>query len=186
MKNTSAKTGRGDGLRSVAYWLLFSTALSLYAVVALAPKALTYLELKQQHYANQVELVSWEQQVEYLGKVTEALQHDPRFAEELARQDLDATRPGEERIAVDGALTLEALPAAPKIRVVPEITPWYQPLVAGLANNGRLRAVLLTISALTILAAFALIPLSDAVLSAEGADSSDWFAGLIRRWMNDC
>ena len=113
---------------SLTFWTCLLVATLLYAVVALAPKYLVYLRLKDAHFANQVRLVNLEQQNGYLQKVVYALEDEPRFQAELARYDFDAAKPDEERIAVEGALALDRL-TAPAFVVPDETLPPYLPIV---------------------------------------------------------
>jgi hypothetical protein len=110
MSDTTRQTDepRHGWILSLAFWLCLLLAGGLYAAVALSPKILAHLHLKQKFYENQIRLVTLERQVQYLGKVVVALENEPDFAAELLRVDFDASRPGDERIAVDRSLSLGA------------------------------------------------------------------------------
>lgn len=136
------------------FWLSLLSAAALYGGVALAPKLLTALNLEYRYATAQVRLVALERQVKYLEKVAQALEHDPGFAAELARLDLDAVRPGDERISVPADLHL---PPPPEVwRDLPVIQPpRCLRLLEVLAGNMRLRMTLLVTAAVLVLGAFA-------------------------------
>ena len=124
---------------SLAFWLVLFGAVGIYASVSLSPKLLTYLELHNEYYVNQVRLVRIEKQVDNLSRVVVALENDPNFAAELARIDFDAERPGDERIPVDAELSLDGRPANASLAVPAASLPWYGPLLEVLANSHRFR-----------------------------------------------
>jgi hypothetical protein len=101
---------------SLAFWCCLVFAAALFALLALAPRVRIYRELGREYADLHTRLVEQERQVEYLGQVADALEHDPHFAEELARVEFDAAGP-EERIPVDPRLSLQGgrdrAPAAP-------------------------------------------------------------------------
>ena len=139
---------------SVGFWLSLLVAAALYGSVALAPRLLIWMRLRSDFYSNQVQLVELDRQVEYLEQVADALENDPDFATELARVDLGAARPGDERIPVDDNLSLApnaAAPAAP--RQVPADA-WYMFLVETCATDHQVRLTLLGTAALTVVLAF--------------------------------
>lgn len=149
-------------LVSLAFWIFLLCAACCYSAVALAPRFLTYLNLKSEQYANQVRLVRLEQQVEYLKRVADALEHEPEFAAEMARIDFDATRPGDERIAVKADLTLDARVADSTTSLPIARMPWYGPMVYALAKDERTRQLLLTVSIILVIVAFTFLQESSA------------------------
>lgn len=168
---------------SVLFWLSLFAAALLYASVALAPRLLNYLRLKAEFHANQVRLVALEKQVGYLDKVAHAMEHEPEFREELARVDFGAARPGDERIAVDPLLTLDARVETSSGKTASTSSPWYGPLLQHLADNDQLRSILLGGSALTVIIAFTF--LQDAPLDqpkSEGKRGRNLFAALAHRY----
>ncbi len=139
---------------SLAFWLVLFCAVGVYASVALSPKLLTYLNLHNEYYVNQVRLVRIEKQVENLGRVVVALETDPNFSAELARIDFDAERPGDERIPVDPELSLDGRLANATLSVPATSLPWYGSLLKVVANNNRFRTTLLFTSAMLTILAF--------------------------------
>ena len=141
-------------LLSLAFWLVLLLAAALYASVALAPKLLAYVEHRQKWWKNQERLVTLERRVHYLREVAEALEKDPQFAAEVARIELQATAPGEERLPVDEELALEAVrEETDEFRHV-RLLPPYAPLLVQLTENAALRRLVLIVAAATCLFAF--------------------------------
>jgi cell division protein FtsB len=139
---------------SLAFWFSLLVAVLLYASVTLSPKALVYLEFRDSHHANQVQLVELEREVGHLEKTADALQHDPNFAAEMARIHFDAVRPGEERIPVDQKLHLDArVPAAAPASRVDRLTP-YLPYLRTLAGDSSIRMSCLAAAATITIVAF--------------------------------
>lgn len=135
---------------------------ALYAAVALSPKLVVYLHLRDEHYRTQVKLVTLEHRVLYLKKVMHALEHDPNFAAEQARVELGAERPGDERIAVD-----ESLHFTPDADFDPSvfkssILPWYISLLEVFATDQKTRRGLLIAAACLSLFAFTFLQESQA------------------------
>ena len=139
---------------SLVFWSCLLLAASLFASVALATKLAESLRLRDLYAVNQIELVAMERQNEQLQQVVQAIQHDPDFATELTRIEFDAVRPDEEIIPVTASLKLETRGAE-----VPHVQPvlplaWYRPWIALLADNGPLRAKLLSAAALLVVISF--------------------------------
>lgn len=133
----------GSWVVAFLFWGTMLVAGGLYAAVALSPKLIVYLHLRDEHYRTQVELVTLEHRVLYLKKVMHALENDPEFAAEHARVELGAERPGDERIAVD-----ERLHFTPDAEFDPSvfqtsILPWYTPLLEVFATDRKTRQGLL-------------------------------------------
>ncbi len=151
--NTSGETRYG-WLISLAFWLSLLAAAVLYGVVALAPKYLAHLELQNRYHAGQVQLVQLEQQIHHLERVANALENDPHFADELARRDFEAARPGDERIEVEPGLTLDAPinVSAPERQV--RSLPWYGTVLGAMVGNRRLRNMTLLVAVGLTLVAF--------------------------------
>ncbi|MEX0700985.1 MAG: hypothetical protein WD069_02710 [Planctomycetales bacterium] len=162
-------------IASVLFWLCLLAAVALYGSVALAPKYLEHLELRGAHHAGQVRLVAIERQVRTLEKVAQALETDPAFIAELARIDLDAGDPAEERIAVAPQHRLDAPPAA--AAPLPAATlPWHAPFVREFAESRALRRTLLVSAAAIVLAAFTLLH-----ESRQGGRPFAWLGDRYRR-----
>ncbi len=154
MTHPQSKSPKHAWAISLTFWLCLLCAAGLYSAIALAPKYLIYLTLKNKYHATQVQLVTLKQQVGDMRKVIEALESNPEFSEELARADFDAARPGDERITVETSLTLNTrIPEANS--AIPTVTlPWYDPLLKASAKNGKLRTATLTLSTVLIILAF--------------------------------
>lgn len=129
-------------------------AATIYASVALSPKMLTWLRIRGDYVANQIQLVRLEEQVLYLDSVADALETDPDFAAEMARAEFNAYRAGDERIPVDQSLSLSSRTAPASVERPDVRLPWYLPIVQRLATSQRLRRVLLAISAGLIIFSF--------------------------------
>ncbi len=156
--NTSAPQATTETVSGMAvslvFWSCLLLAASLFASVALATKLAESLRLRDLYAVNQIELVAMERQNEQLQQVVQAIQHDPDFATELTRIEFDAVRPDEEIIPVTASLKLETRGAE-----VPHMQPvlplaWYRPWIALLADNGPLRAKLLSAAALLVVISF--------------------------------
>ncbi|MBW3540714.1 MAG: septum formation initiator family protein [Planctomycetes bacterium] len=140
-------------LVSLAFWLCLFAAGALYAALALGPRWLTTLELEREHLSNQLRLVALEQQVDHLRRVAAALEGDPAFAAELARNDFGARPSAEETIAVETALRLRA-GSPPRFKPASLPEPWYVPLLAALAQPGPPRTLALAAAAALVLVSF--------------------------------
>lgn len=137
---------------SITFWILLFIAGSLFAAVVLAPRYLSYLNLRNEYLTYQVQLVSLENQVEYLRQIAHSLEHDPEFRSEVARVDFDAVRPGEERIAIDPELALKIPQWNPQKRISQTNQHWYGPVLSVLSENQKVRSsILLTAAAIVIL-----------------------------------
>lgn len=149
----TAESGGSWGA-SLAFWVCLVVSATVYALVALSPKLLTFVTLNQQYHENQLRLVAVEKQVEHLERVIDALENDPGFSRELARVDFDAGSPDEHRIPVESQLALGNRFPRPDLSVdVPEL-PWYTPMIATIATNRQLGTSLLIIDAALLLFAF--------------------------------
>ncbi len=149
---------RGDDpgwAMTLAFWGVLLVAGALFAAVALAPRFATVAALRADYAANQLRLVALERRAIDLERVAEALEHDPRFAAELAKLDLAADRPGDERIAVPPDLRLgaEERSAAPTA-APPEHWSLPPTILVPLANHAGLRTSLVALAAALTLFAF--------------------------------
>jgi len=139
---------------SFLFWGQLLLAGALYGAVALAPKIARHVELQREFDTNQVQLVQLEQKVEELKKVTESLQRDPWLLEEIARIDLDAIRPGEERSLLQEELTLQSRIGSRAESLPVDSVAWYSPALSAFAANHRLRRVSLLVAGALVIAAF--------------------------------
>ncbi len=159
-----------EWISSLLFWSQLLLAVALYAAVSLAPKLLVYVDLQNDFVKTQSQLVYLEQQVDELKKVVETLERDPRMIQELARIDLDAARPGEERIALSPDLKVQSRITQQRVHA-PEVTrAWYMPLLTTFAQNHQLRTSCLCVAAALVLISFTFFQPSD--LGAEGGHST--------------
>lgn len=170
---------------SLMFWGQLLLAAAIYAAVALAPKLVTLIELRNEHLITQSQLVWLEQQVEELRQVTEALENDPRILQELARLDLDAARPGESRLELDSDLMLQSRITEER-PLVPDVTRrWYEPIIHAFALNQNLRSVALLSAIALILISFTFFHASQAERFSIGVhalrDSILTMTGRYRR-----
>lgn len=168
MSKRRSKTSSALGwLASLLFWGCLLVAVGLYSVVVLSPKVIAFLELDQEYRGNQARLVRMEGQVEYFDKVAGALEKDPAFAAELARIEFDASKPGEERIAVDNRLSLQApQPANPVVDTVDPIA-WYVPTLKTFVENEDHRNLLLAGAATLVIFAFTFLQDSPVLVKAR-------------------
>ena len=153
-ETTLEEPRRFSMLVSLLFWLTLIVSASLYSAVALSPKLLSYIELRNQHFQNQVVLVDLEDQVQHLERVATALESDPEFADELARVEFDASRPGDQRVAVQQTLWLDRPDSLSSPVAEAHTLPWYTPLIRAFAGNQELRNYSLAAAAILILMAF--------------------------------
>ena len=165
---------------SLGFWFCLLISAALFAVVALSPKLLSYLHLRNQYDTNQVHLVALERQAGQLQRVIDAIRGDKDFASELTRIELDAVRPDEEVIPVDVALKLDARPAESPATIPETTLPWYEPIVKYLAGDSKFRISLLG-------AAAALVVISFTMLQPAGAEQvSSGVRGCNSMWRSFC
>ncbi len=144
-------------LVSLLFWACLLVSVALFAITVLSPKVLAFLELEKEYHQNQVRLVRLERQVEYFDKVASALQSDTEFAKELARFEFDAIRPGEERIAVDRRLSLQASPAPDPLPHSAPSVEWYALPLRTFLDDPRNSNRALVVAALLVIVAFAFL-----------------------------
>lgn len=170
---------------SLLFWIQLLIAAVLYATVALAPKARTLLDLSACSIGLQSQLLDLERQVTDMKKVTDALENDPRVLEELARLDLDASRPGEESIPVTADLMLQNEMTRARTYDPEVVQPWYATLVDLFATNRRLRHALLLSAAVLVLVSFTFFNASQASQFSSGLktvrESTSWLSTRYRR-----
>ena len=161
---------------SLTFWILLFIAASLFAAVVLAPRYLSYLNLRNEYLTNQVQLVSLENQVEYLKEIAHSLENDPEFRSEVARVDFDATSPGEERIAVEPDHALD----------VPQWNPNQKAsvtMLGVLSENQNVRSSILLTAAVIIVLAFTFLHESQTPqLETVTRSTRNLFAVLLSRY----
>lgn len=172
----------GSWVVAVLFWAAILVAGTLYAAVALSPKLLVYLNLRDEHYQTQVELVTLERRVMYLGRVMRAFENDPEFAAEQARVELGAERPGDERIAVGPALSFVPDDDFDPKAFKKSILPWYAPLVDVFAQNPETRRGLLIAAVCLMLFAFTFLQESQTpqILACARGVKNGWLKATSR------
>ncbi len=170
---------------SLLFWIQLLIAAVLYGTVALAPKVHAMLGLSADSMSLQSQLLDLERQVTDMKKVTEALENDPRVLEELARLDLDASRPGEESIPVTSDLMLQNQMTRARTYEPEVVQPWYAVLVESFATNHRLRNTLLFVASVLVLVSFTFFNASQAAQFSSGLktvrEGSTWLSTRYRR-----
>lgn len=160
-----------EWISSLLFWGQLLLALGLYAAVALSPKALVWEKLRADFLKTQSQLVNLEQQVDEVKKVVTALERDPQLMNELARIDLDATRPGEERLSLSSDLTLQSRITQQRPHTTEVSRAWYFPLLSTFAENTKLRTTSLTVAASLVLIAFTFFQPSESSSFSSGWSS---------------
>jgi cell division protein FtsB len=169
---------------SFLFWGQLMAAGILYGSVAMAPKLATYVELDDEYVTAQTELVQLERQVFELRKITESLEQDPGLLEELARIDLDATRPGEEQIPLQDHLTLQSRIKRPFTAQSQSSEQWYSPLLTALSTDHQLRSMTLFVAASLVLVAFTFFQPSQAVRFSTGwKNLRDGTSAMLSRYL---
>tara|TARA_R110002049_G_scaffold68849_3_gene178304 strand:- start:606 stop:1244 length:639 start_codon:yes stop_codon:yes gene_type:complete len=168
---------------SLTFWILLFIAASLFAAVVLAPRYLSYLNLRNEYLTNQVQLVSLENQVEYLKEIAHSLENDPEFRSEVARVDFDATSPGEERIAVEPDHALDVPQWNPNQKASVTSRAWYIPMLGVLSENQNVRSSILLTAAVIIVLAFTFLHESQTPqLETVTRSTRNLFAVLLSRY----
>ena len=139
---------------SLAFWLALLAAVGVYALVALSPKLLNYIQLRHDYRATQVRLVTLEHEVADLTQVVDSLSRDPDFVRKLANVEFGARRAGEERIPVAEHLQISIRDHDPVFEMPTDSLPWYGSAVYPFAVLPRLRGTMMLASALMLIFAF--------------------------------
>lgn len=138
---------------SICFWCTLLVAVAVYASVALSPKLAVWNQVRHEYVRNAEELVSLEEDVDYLERVQTALQTDPEFVERLVGLTNPAAQDNEEFIPVSGSLLFGYDAEESLQRQIPEAPP-YDGVVTAFATNRRLRTSLLSLSAFLTIFAF--------------------------------
>ncbi len=152
---------------SLAFWLALLAAIGVYALVALSPKLLTYVQLRHDYQAKQRRLVSIEHEVEDLDQVIDSLARDPEFVRKLATVEFGARRPGEVRIPLDEDLQLSIRDNDPVFETQADSLPWYGSVVAPFATRQQLRGSMLLAAATILVGAFMFLQPTLTAVSTE-------------------
>ena len=168
---------------SLAFWLALLAAIGVYALVALSPKLLSYIQLRHDYHATQMRLVGLEHEVDDLTQVVDSLARDPDFVRKLASVEFGARRAGEERIPVDEHLQLSIRDNDPVFEMPADSLPWYGSAVYPFAVDNRLRGTMLLAAALTLVLAFMFLqPTVACVVEPRSAKESDNVATFLARY----
>ena len=183
MTNDSPHPRAIEWISSILFWAQLLLAVGLYAAVALAPKLLVAEKLQSDYRKIQSQLVNLEQQVDEVKKVVTALEKDPKLMQELARVDLDAVRPGEERLSLSPDLVLQSGITQARMHETEVSRPWYFPLLAIFAENVKLRTTSLAVAASLVLIAFTFFqPSESASFSIGWGAICSSISGLAKRY----
>ncbi|MEI7699808.1 MAG: hypothetical protein WCK86_08440 [Planctomycetia bacterium] len=149
----------GSVLISLAFWCSLAAAASVYAAVALSPKFVVWIDVRQQHRDNALRLHELEQQVDYLERVVQTLKTDPEFARRVAESGNTApTVAAEANVPTprDGSTEFESVldSSAAKTQL---LSPDSLVVIRRIASEHKLRSALLTGSAAVTLFAFTLL-----------------------------
>ena len=169
---------------SLAFWLALLAAVGVYALVALSPKLLNYIQLQHDYRATQVRLVTLEHEVADLTQVVDSLSRDPDFVRKLANVEFGARRAGEERIPVAEHLQISIRDHDPVFEMPTDSLPWYGSAVYPFAVLPRLRGTMMLASALTLVFAFMFLQPTTATSSAkEPSAEPESRSGLLARYL---
>lgn len=139
---------------SLCFWFTLLLAATIYGSVALAPKFAVWNRVKADYDSNIRQLVTLEEDVEYLERVDHALKTDPEFVQRL----LGATRPvqsgTEELIPVSGSLLFGQGDEITNAATVEPTDSVIGSLIVRLGSDNRLRTILLFICACLTIFAF--------------------------------
>jgi cell division protein FtsB len=149
---------QGSWTVSLLFWLALLAAIGVYALVALSPKLLAYLDLRQEHQANQVQLVRVEHQIDDLRQIAVSLKQDPDFVRKLANVEFGAARPDEEHIPVDEPLQISIRDNDPVFEPLSESQTWLRSAIRPFATHRQLRGTILLIAAGILIFAFTFLP----------------------------
>jgi hypothetical protein len=142
---------------SLVFWVCLLLSAVLFAAAALSPKLAAYMQLRDQYETNQFELVTLERQAGQLQRVINAIRSDKNFAAEMTRIELDAARPEEEVIPVEGDLKLDAKTMRQDDLYRDAEFVWYQPIVQILAGDSNLRMGVLATAGLLLVVSFTML-----------------------------
>lgn len=143
---------------SLAFWVSLLFSATLYGVVYLAPRWHTHLLLEQAVREKSAQLQAYEARNRKVKGIVEALRNDSDFALELARNAFRTPSAGEERFATDEALSLDRSLSDVSVTASPPDDVWYLPVLRVVATHGPTSRLLLTLAAVTIVFAFAVLP----------------------------
>ena len=131
---------------SLAFWSSLLLASAAYAAVALAPKFSQWIQVRTQYVQNAHQLIALENDVNYLERVDDALQKDPRFVQRLV-QARQADRPtAGESIPVSGDLMFGSV-TTPQVVMDPPQPGKLESAATFLATDQDVRQILILFAA---------------------------------------
>ena len=139
---------------SLCFWFTLLLAASIYGSVALAPKFAVWNRVKSEYDGNIRQLVSLEEDVDYLERVEHALKTDPEFVQRLVGASLPGQATGEELIPVSGSLLFGQSDEMVNSVAVESDDSFFASVIVRLASDTGLRTILLWASACLTIFAF--------------------------------
>jgi hypothetical protein len=149
----------GSALISLAFWCSLAAAATVYAAVALSPKFVVWIDVRQQHRDNALRLHELEQEVDYLERVVQTLKTDPEFARRVAESGNTAptiVAEANDPTPRHGSAEFESMPDSSAARMQ-LLSPDSLVIIRRIASEHKLRSALLTGSAAVTLFAFTLL-----------------------------
>lgn len=170
---------------SLLFWCSLLISAVMYGSVSLSPKLAEWIRTRQQYSQNALRLAELEDDIDYLERVSAALQSDPEFSRRLAQAAGPAQLPGHEFVPVTDDLALGAQPAADRTEAH-EADPAFSDAVFYLASHQKHRQWLLISSGLLTLFGFTFLNDSGSGCLLGAGRGLLWLGGLpIRRyWRN--
>lgn len=140
---------------SICFWSSLLVAAGIYGAVALAPKFAVWNTVRHEYRKNAERLSALEADVDYLERVTRALETDPEFVQRLAGvSGVAAADDGSEMIPVSGNLLFGYEDSIEHAAVSLPEKPPLDEVARTLATSSRLRNGLLMLSAFLTVFAF--------------------------------
>lgn len=118
-------------LMPLAFWMCLFSSAFLFAAVSLAPRIVEWHASELESLERQQRLIGLERRIQQLEKIAYALEFDPEFRNELARNDVSAG---------------ELMQTDFDTPNIPLTVPWYIPVFRALAVAGGWRRRLLWIA----------------------------------------
>ena len=102
-----------DWIIPLSFWILLFISATIFGALVLSPKLEVYWGLQAEQKQNTERLESLAEEIEYLQRVVQALEHDPEFQAELAQIDLHPQGLVEERTTLNLQLSIPSGSLAP-------------------------------------------------------------------------
>jgi hypothetical protein len=136
------------------FWICLLVAAGLYAPCVLAGRFVAWWDLQQRYLRNQAQLIAVQQQIQHLQRVSDALEHDPDFAGQVARAELGAVPSGTQVIALPAELNSDPRVLLARPEVEAPVEAWYMPVLRRISTDAALRRYLLSAAAGVFLLGF--------------------------------